>query len=888
MTSRTNELGLDEYIHDFSLLEEGGCLWTVNQRLESFLKTQWHTQKSSKNGSCSAFPTPDIHCLKTAITHLWCTYEENPLAEAPLLLHSNQCQFLWEQIIRSNQPSDLSWHNVEKTATLASHTWDLLQEWCLELDAITSPRDENWNTFKNWAKQFEQQCSEKGYLPQAKMLNLLTEGVRTKTVNLPHKIALAGFDSFSPQLQNFLETAKASGVSLYNFSLPSKTHTHHTCWTFPNQRTELEQMRLWAENKLADNPNASIGCVIPDLQTQRRAIMSTFSASTRTKDYNLSLGLALSDYPPIRAAFDLIQLEAPFDFQKISIMLRSPFIKNAHRNVAQYHKLDVSLRRFGAITLTEQKLEMLAKEAQCDTFVKALHKWCTTSPSHSVQKFPSEWTQVFYQKLQDFGWPGDIPLSSETYQLIRRFHELLDEMAGFDFLSGTMSEQSAFTLLQQLANNTVFQAQKNTQANIQILGLLEASNLQFDYLWIAGLHEETLPAKIQFNPFIPVSIQKKYNMPHSTTARQLDFSRKIFRRLLENSSEITVSMPEQKEQLPIAPSPLLQEFSLFPEVFTYPKHSPQKISLFSTDHTENVEDEFHLPVHTTVLNHIKGGSSILKEQALCPFRAFSKFRLHAKPLHQTQLGLNAMCWGNLVHKALETLWKELKTQEKLKSYTERDRDQLISKHVSEAFQSEEKELPLTEQQKLLEQERLITLLQTFLQKEIERPQTFEVLACEEKIEFELEGLHLKLRIDRVDSIESPTKKKVLIDYKTGNISTDSLLHDRPYEPQLFIYAAAYQKELKEVSGLLFIQLKNDNQKNFGLWDDDLDLGRKSPEAKKDSFENHLQNGLDEIKKLAEEFKNGRIEIDPHPRKKPCEQCDYKALCRINEQKALEQ
>ena len=60
-----------------------------------------------------------------------------------------------------------------------------------------------------------------------------------------------------------------------------------------------------------------------------------------------------------------------------------------------------------------------------------------------------------------------------------------------------------------------------------------------------------------------------------------------------------------------------------------------------------------------------GGSALFKDMAACPFRAFAKHRLGAKPLEDPDFGVSYRDRGTTVHKALEVIWRELGSHARL-------------------------------------------------------------------------------------------------------------------------------------------------------------------------------------------------------------------------------
>ena len=60
-----------------------------------------------------------------------------------------------------------------------------------------------------------------------------------------------------------------------------------------------------------------------------------------------------------------------------------------------------------------------------------------------------------------------------------------------------------------------------------------------------------------------------------------------------------------------------------------------------------------------------GGTSLIADQSACPFRAFAKYRLQAKEMDESPLGISALEHGSVAHAALEIFWREVQTHAEL-------------------------------------------------------------------------------------------------------------------------------------------------------------------------------------------------------------------------------
>ena len=119
-------------------------------------------------------------------------------------------------------------------------------------------------------------------------------------------------------------------------------------------------------------------------------------------------------------------------------------------------------------------------------------------------------------------------------------------------------------MLRRLAGNKRFEVESPGEP-IQIMGLLEAAGSRFDHLWIAGMNDEVWPARPAPNPFIPLALQRQFNLPHASPARELAFATRTSQRLLQSADEVVVSYAKADAERELAPSPL---FAMLPRHLT--------------------------------------------------------------------------------------------------------------------------------------------------------------------------------------------------------------------------------------------------------------------------------------------------------------------------------
>jgi probable DNA repair protein len=486
---------------------------------------------------------------------------------------------------------------------------------------------------------------------------------------------------------------------------------------------------------------------------------------------------------------------------------------------------------------------------------------------------PAEWSRAFSCLLALLGWPGGRSLNSAEYQTVQAWMDLLSGFARLDAVAGEWTCPEALFELERLALETMFQPE-GKDAPVQILGMLEMSGLHFDYLWIAGLHDEAWPAPARPAPFLPASLQRAQDLPHSSPARELKYAAQMTNKLLSSAASVVVSYPLNEGERKLGPSPLVRHLpaSPVPEM-EYDRTLVEEIRRSSR--TETLAQDPAPPVSGGAWQ--RGGSRVFEFQSICPFRAFAELRLASKKIESPQDGLSARDRGILVHAAFEKAWMELGSQAELLRRSAEELAGLVSRVVASALQEiEEKREAILPRLWNLEQKRIEVLLAEWLEQEKDRP-PFSVLTHEKAEYVDFAGIRCKVVLDRVDQLEADGRQ-VIIDYKTGKASPNSWTGSRPDQPQLPFYAVLREANLAAV---LFAHIKTGESRFLGYADDGVNI----PGAKTVDIREELAQWRTTLERLAAEFRAGEAAVDPKNTATACPSCPFPALCRIAELEA---
>jgi exodeoxyribonuclease-5 len=230
---------------------------------------------------------------------------------------------------------------------------------------------------------------------------------------------------------------------------------------------------------------------------------------------------------------------------------------------------------------------------------------------------------------------------------------------------------------------------------------------------------------------------------------------------------------------------------------------------------EQIDDAMAPPVGAG--EKVSGGSWVLRAQAICPAWAYFQYRLGGEAMDEPVEGLDPAARGTLVHEALEAFWTAVHSSDALAALSESGRRDTIDEAVETALETFEldRRITLPARFRELEAARLAKLLEVWLEVEAKRGQPFEVVACEAPAEVEIEGIKVKMIVDRIDQLADG--RQVIIDYKTGAaIDTKNWAEQRITEPQLPIYAALVNED---VAAVVFAKVLLDKPAFAGVADE---------------------------------------------------------------------
>jgi probable DNA repair protein len=482
------------------------------------------------------------------------------------------------------------------------------------------------------------------------------------------------------------------------------------------------------------------------------------------------------------------------------------------------------------------------------------------------------------KELEAVGFGRGRALDSREFQVLQRFHDLLEDFSALDLvIERPISRGEALRRLSERAAGASFR-ERNPGAPVEILGVEEALGSRFDAIRITGLDHRTWPSPTRRDPFIPAALQEA--VPGATADGALDRARAELAGLMRTAEVVTGSFSVGSDNEPRQLTPLLEEAR---------EQTGDAPDLPEPAVMETLADDVRAPEHRG--GEVRGGTSVLQRQSDCPFKAFAQTRLGAVDLTPPRPGLDARDRGSLVHKALEHFWRGLDGLDALRALDENalaERITAAREAAMEAF-ARRSPLALSEAGLAIEAQCLERALDRWLAIERER-EGFAVSALETPVALDFGGLKLTGKIDRIDELEDGGS--VILDYKTGDAGKNAWAPEaRLADVQLPAYAASLQPRPVAIA---FARLRPDKMGFDGLAEVEAGIpgvsvigqikGRSRFRGLA-SWPSLVDDWRDHLESLAADFRAGRSEVDPRDNQ-VCKYCHLHALCRINERVAL--
>lgn len=768
-------------------LDESTSVVTANRRLAREMQSAWSAIQVA--AGATAWRTPDIQPWQGWLVSLLASAERQ--ADVPTRINAHQSQVIWGRCLRKELGDTAA--GLPSLVRLARDTWQRLADARVSIrDVARAARSEDQRLFAAAAGRYLSVLEHELWVDDAGLASLVLDLVTSRRVSLNDRYVFAGFDRVRSSATALREALTESGCEIIVHEAPESS-VEPVVHVFEQRDAELRSAGSWARTILEADANARVAVVVQGLeQTSKRDLRLLregfvpgwqYGPESLRDTVNISYGQRLSEYPAVTIALLALRwLVRDLSTREVARLLQSPLMGSGE--LAGRGRLELTLRQLperawspsmitatlrGKTDSTDGK-DWLARIAELSKRRRDLPQFAP----------PANWVLIIDDCLRAMGWPGPGSRSSDSYQLINRWRELLNDFARLDLVSSTMSPQAAIVQLEQMAADTVFQPETR-RAAVQLMGPLEAAGAEFDAIWIGGLTANNWPPPGNPSALVSRTLQITHGMPDATPEDTRLWAASTLQRLTASAPVVVCSHASIEEDVEQTASALLGNFQASEAP---PDPGWHVVSLINRASTRKVDDE--VPPVTT--EKVYGGAGTVQRQLSEPFSAFAFGRLGIRGIDRQALGIPALLRGKVVHDTLYRLYQHLPSAADLRAMTASELAAAIGIAADGALQRHlQRSDPVLRQLLGLERDRIVDVVSAFVAADRERGD-FEVVALEGELEFRRRDLRLQLRFDRIDRYADGNI--AILDYKTGAARQLLLRDGTVKEIQLFVYAGA--------------------------------------------------------------------------------------------------
>lgn len=619
---------------------------------------------------------------------------------------------------------------------------------------------------------------------------------------------------------------------------------------------------------------------------------------------NITTGYPLSNTPFASLISNLIGLQTAgyipnrkrYRLKYVNAILRHPYISyitenygNLLNNINNRSKVFFPTRQELSI---DEGTTLLFNEIVGDNkFVGNMVKWILDVLRQIANNTPKSTDQLFAESL------------FRTYTLINRLADLTESNdLNVDII--TMER-----LIDQLISTTTVPFHGEPAVGVQIMGVLETRNLDFDHLIILSCNEGNMPKGVSDTSFIPYSIRKAYEL--TTVDHKVAIYAYYFYRLLQRASDVTLVYNNSTDE------GMKGEMSRF--MLQMMVESGQQIAKRTLQAGQAPTSGTPVSIDKTpnVMEILKGRFQLITPTAInrymrCPLQFYYNYVGGiCEPDDNDDDTIDNRIFGNIFHAAAEKIYRKL--MEKSHHIAKGDIIQIvknmvdIEKVVDEAIKEEyfnikdrQARMPELNGLQIINREVIITYLRQLLENDFKLA-PFDIIGLETEVKEAIDikcgdsvfSTHIGGRIDRLDRIVKDGQPTIrVIDYKTGSQQTRSLssINDiftlegqdkhSDYYLQTFLYGLIVDKRQEQDSdeklpvspALLFIQHAAVN---------DYDPTLKFDKEPISNVANYREEFASNIKKVVNEIFNPDVPFTPTQRLQTCANCPYQLFCKTH-------
>ncbi|MFW2405737.1 MAG: PD-(D/E)XK nuclease family protein [Gammaproteobacteria bacterium] len=757
----------------------------------------WRYNRNRHRRGDLSWPTPNIIDLNAWLESCW---EHSLIGGGAIGQHYllNRAQFMRavERVTDGFDTPEIQ-NPAQGARRLLARSWNLMRDWGIgihDLEAATGNPDTGY--FAGWAKLFEETCRDRGWVDVATLPGRLLAELSSESIPLANHYVLAGFERMTwSQRRLFLALNDLGRLAGKVSSVGGARTEAARQYAATDPQQERRRAAQWARAQLEAQSDAAVAVVVPDLHRHaadfRRSFLDAFDPLWRERDgtefpVSVDDGARLADTGFVQTALLMLRItEGQLDYREIGQLLRSPYLRGGVSEAPARARCDLVVRddRMQRVDLRGLCHRQLADRP--DEFLGALERMLPLGEQTRGRREPPGWIPVVETLAKEIGLGKGRELSTDEARAQDGWTACLEQFATLAEVTGPVTFREARSLLAELAAQRHYRSGARADG-VQIMTPWDVDGHAFDAIWICGMSSAVWPPLGRPTPLIAMNLQRDRGVPEALPDVYRRQALATTERLLAGAPEVVASWAARAGEEPHVATPRIAALPTLDASPLDESNAADYRQSMLLGPRPTVSPDPAPPLAENERG--RGGTRLANTQSACPARAFFELRLGARELRSPPFAPDALARGNLLHDAAEYLYRELRGRGGPYGVDDRDLQAFVESSIDKSLdRNVPRGHPLRDSLSANERGRLSRILHDLVAKDRERGQ-FAVVELEDRHTFDIGGLTLNVRFDRVDATSDGAR--LVIDYKTGaHFSIRKCEGDRPLEMQLPMYAA---------------------------------------------------------------------------------------------------
>lgn len=675
-------------------------------------------------------------------------------------------------------------------------------------------------------------------------------------------------------------------------------------YAVPDEHTQVVLVRKILENNI-ENINSTV-IVLP----QPEILIPLLSQISEVAgEFNVSLGYPIKRSPVFSMLKEIFDAQISrkdnfyyvYDYLKV---LMHPFVKNVKfsnqpfvvsrvlvHKIEEYllgmeesrisKKIFLSLSEleneeavFSSAKDTLETIDIFVKKDELKKILKTLHKilFINFEKVSSAKEFCSSLKNLFdflINKSLLTLYPFNRQMSEAILELIEEFELILSEE--------NLSLLDIFKLFLELVEGRVFSFKGSPLKGLQVLGIFEVRDLNFENVIFLDLNEAVFPNIRVENPLIPREVLLELGI--DKLEKEEEILRYHFRRLIGGAKNVFLIYQEKedKERSRFVEEIIWEREKKEGRIGFLPQRAMFKVEIFSKKEKIKKKDRI-----LEFLKDFNYSPTSLDVYLRCPLRFYYQYVLRLSQKDRLLEETESYEVGQFVHALLENFFKNfLGRKPQINQETRKVFFKMFEEFFKERFEK------IMKEDAFILKEILKYRLTNFLEEEKKR-NVEKILFLEKGFTkmIDIDGVNLKIegKIDRIDFVKKEDEEEILIvDYKT----TKALLFPKLKDLNIPLTRKEIKKKIVSFQLPVYLYLTEDYFAQFNInaglyYLTDLKLETVFKEESKEERRNIIKNYfLPSLSNLLREILNPDIDFEPDDEDESyCKNCPFSSLCKI--------